>query len=444
MSRDWRGLVHTRGDLPVADSAPQRGRWRPLLEGELRERALADARAIAEALEKLPEPPGAQLAEQALLHAYLGFGGLGERHFDLSTQLIERAIDAVAAAPMRPSLYSGFVGVAWVLDHLQHHELSTVEQDGSEDVDPNEQVDTVLRDYLSGERWNDGFDLITGLVGVGVYLADRLPRPVAREGFERAIFHLSKLARPLKPGVTWWTPPELLLPVAREEFPEGHANLGVAHGVPAAIALVAQALGLGIRTEESSALLTASLAWLRAQKSTEESEGSYFAYSCAPGKPGRAARAAWCYGVPGKSAALLCAAHWAKDPSLEREAIQIGLYAAQRSPEKCGVVDVPLCHGAAGLAHLYNRIFQGTDDQRFHDAALMWFERALQMRREAEGIGGYPAWRPAEGGWSADPSFLSGATGVALALVAAATDVEPSWDRLLLASVPPKPRSDRK
>jgi len=430
----------------MADSAPQRGRWRPLLDGELRERALADTRAIAAALEQLPEPPesaGAQLAEQALLHAYLGFGDLGERHFDLSTQLIERAIDAVAATPMRASLYSGFVGVAWVLDHLQHHELSTVEQDGSEDVDPNEQVDTVLRDYLSGERWNDSFDLITGLVGVGVYLADRLPRPVARDGLERAIFHLSKLARPLKPGVTWWTPPEQLLPATREEFPEGYANLGVAHGVPAAIALVAQALGLGIRTAESSALLAASLAWLRAQKSTQESPDSYFAYNYAPGKPWRAARSAWCYGDPGISAALLCAARWAKDASLEREAIQIGLHAAQRPPERSGVVDAPLCHGAAGVAHLYNRMFQGTGDQRFHDAALMGFERVLQMKREGEGIGGYPAWRPAEGGWSADPSFLSGATGVALALVAAATDVEPSWDRLLLASVPPKPRSDQ-
>jgi len=431
----------------MADLAPPRGRWRPILEGELGERALATVRAIAAALEQLPEPPparaGAQFAEQALLNAYLGFSGLGERHFDLSTQLIERAIDAVAEAPMRPSLYGGFVGVAWVLDHLQHHELSTVEQDGSEDVDPNEQVDTVLRDYLSGERWNDSFDLISGLVGLGVYLADRLPRPVAREALDRAIFHLSKLARPLKPGVTWWTPPEQLLPETRQEFPEGHVNLGVAHGVPAAIALVAQALGEGIRTEESSALLAASLAWLRAQKSTEESPDSYFAYNYAPGKPWRAARAGWCYGDPGISVALLCAAHWAKDSSLEHEAIQIGLRAAQRPPERCGVVDAPLCHGAAGLAHLYNRMFQGTGDRRFLDAALPWFDRALQMKREGEGIGGYAAWRPAEGGWSADPGFLSGASGVALALVAAASDVEPSWDRLLLASVVPKPRSDR-
>jgi lantibiotic biosynthesis protein len=423
----------------MADPAT-RGRWRPILEGKLRDEALAAARGIAAALEQLPEMAparaGMQLAEHALLNAYLGFGGLGDRHFELSTQLIERAIDAVAKTPMRPSLYGGFVGVAWVLDHLQNHELSEIEQDGSEDADPNEQVDTVLGEYLSVERWNDTFDLISGLVGLGVYLADRLPRPLAKEGLERAIAHLSKLATPMEPGITWWTPPEQLLPPARQEYPKGHANLGVAHGVPAAIALLAQACGRGVRTEDSSALLSRSLDWFRAQKSTDSQE-TYFGYTYAPGKEWRAARSAWCYGDPGISTALLCAARWTKDAKLEREAIEIGLRAAQRAPDRCGVVDAPLCHGAAGLGHLYNRMFQGSGDRRFLESALTWFERALEMKREGEGIGGFVTWRPAEGGWFADPSLLSGAAGVALALVAASTDVEPSWDRLLLASVPP-------
>ncbi len=152
----------------------------------------------------------------------------------------------------------------------------------------------------------------------------------------------------------------------------------------------------------------------------------------------RCARAAWCYGDPGISAALLCAARWTKDAALEVEAIEIGLRAAQRPPERCGVVDAPLCHGAAGLGHLFNRMFQATGDRRFLDAALIWFDRTLEMKREGEGIAGYASWRPQEGGWSADPGLLSGATGVALALVGAATDVEPLWDRLLLASAAPK------
>lgn len=36
--------------------------------------------------------------------------------------------------------------------------------------------------------------------------------------------------------------------------------------------------------------------------------------------------------------------------------------------------------------------------------------------------------------WQADPSFLTGAGGIALALVAATSDVPPDWNRLLLLS----------
>lgn len=426
----------------MADAETQRGKWRPILTGARREKALSTARGIAAALEGLPQGEsaraGMQLAEQALLNAYLGFAGLGERHFDLASDLLEQAIDRVAQTPMRASLYGGFVGVAWILNHLQQHELSTVEQGGSEDEDPNAQVDGVLWECLSRDRWSDSFDLISGLVGLGVYLADRLPRPAAKEGLERVVEHLSKLARPLGPGITWWTPPEQLLANARREYPEGHANLGVAHGVVAAIALLAEAKGRGVAVEQSSALLSTSLAWFRSQKSTDPSQESFFSYQYAPEKPWRPARAAWCYGDPGISAALLGAAQWTKDNALEREAIEIALRAAQRAPERCGVVDAPLCHGAAGLGHLYNRMFQATGDERFVRASLVWFDRALQMKREGEGVGGYVSWRPAEGGWFADPSLLAGATGVALALVAASSEVEPSWDRLLLASVAPR------
>ena len=40
-------------------------------------------------------------------------------------------------------------------------------------------------------------------------------------------------------------------------------------------------------------------------------------------------------------------------------------------------------------------------------------------------------------GWIAEPSFLTGAAGIALALLAAATPREPRWDELLLVSPVP-------
>jgi class I lanthipeptide synthase len=39
--------------------------------------------------------------------------------------------------------------------------------------------------------------------------------------------------------------------------------------------------------------------------------------------------------------------------------------------------------------------------------------------------------------WRGTPGLLTGAAGVGLALLAAATPVEPSWDRMLLVALPP-------
>ena len=159
------------------------------------------------------------------------------------------------------------------------------------------------------------------------------------------------------------------------------------------------------------------------------------------------ARLAWCYGDPGISLALLSAARAAGEPEWERQAVAVARAAATRPRDEGGVVDGGLCHGAAGLAHLYNRLFQATRDPFFKTEALAWIERLLALRRPGEGIAGWQAWRPIgeitgpdpELGWVADPGFLTGAAGIGLALLGAISPVEPAWDRVLLSSAPPRP-----
>jgi lantibiotic biosynthesis protein len=103
-----------------------------------------------------------------------------------------------------------------------------------------------------------------------------------------------------------------------------------------------------------------------------------------------------------------------------------------------GVRDAPLCHGATGVAHIFNRVYQAEGDAECREAAVRWFDRALAMRQPDAWIGGFFAmtWRDPTGPFvpEATPAFLDGAIGVALSLLAALTDVEPAWDRLLLLS----------
>ena len=200
------------------------------------------------------------------------------------------------------------------------------------------------------------------------------------------------------------------------------------------IALLARARAEGVASQKATRLLSGSLDWFLAQKFPSTSESLYGAVYSPTGE-GTRSPSAWCYGDPGVAAALFCAAHWTSDSRLEQEAHETGLHAVRRSPTTAGVVDAPLCHGATGLGHLYNRMYQATREIAYLEGARAWFSRALEMRRTGEGIGGY-LYRE-EDDWRIDWGLLGGATGIALAFLAGATFVEPSWDRLMLASIPP-------
>ena len=112
--------------------------------------------------------------------------------------------------------------------------------------------------------------------------------------------------------------------------------------------------------------------------------------------------------------------------------------AAERTPETAGVLDASLCHGAIGVGHIFNRLAQTTGETRLAEAARFWLLRGLAMRRPAGRLGGFHAVMMGEDGQPARRvvfrGLLMGAAGIGLALLAATSDAEPSWDRILLLS----------
>jgi lantibiotic modifying enzyme len=429
------------------------GLWRALLDRELRRQALEVAAGIAEALRDPPpvwvpggQPGAAQeqavedgslaggRAGLAVLFAYLAQARSEPGDADLAVRFLNEAIEAVAAVPMSDGLYGGFTGIAWAVAHIQEQLGLPAEED------PSQAIDGALLDSLDRSPWPGEYDLISGLVGLGVYALERLPRPTAQACLERAIARLGEIAERSAEGITWFTPPERLPDWQRERCPQGYYNLGLAHGVPGVIALLGGACAAGVARTEAQPLLEGAVEWLLRQK-LPEGAGSTFSSWAGPGVEQDASRLAWCYGDVGASAALLCAAQCMGELRWEQEAAAIAWGAAERPPDQSGIVDAGLCHGAAGLGHLFNRMFQATGEPALGGAARFWLERTLAMRQPGEGVGGYLAWAPDEPGdvkWAADPGFLTGAAGIALALLAAATPVEPAWDRVLLVSVPPR------
>jgi lantibiotic modifying enzyme len=445
--------VHCQKEAGNALLDREPGPWRALLDGAFGRQALEVVAGIAEALRDWPpacvpgEGSGAAHEQEvedaslaggraglAVLFAYLAQARSEPGDGEFAVRFLNEAIEAVASVPMSDALYGGFTGIAWAVAHLQ-------EQLGlSAEEDPNEAIDEALLESLDRSPWPGEYDLISGLVGLGVYALERLPRPAARACLERVIARLGETAERSSEGVTWFTPPERLPDWQRERCPRGYYNLGLAHGVPGVIALLGGACAADVARASAQPLLEGAVEWLLGQR-LPEGAGSSFSSWAGPGVERDASRLAWCYGDVGASAALLYAARCVAEPVWEREATEIARRSAERPPEQSGIVDAGLCHGASGLGHLFNRMFQATGEPALGQVARFWLERTLAMRQPGKGVGGYLAWTPLEPGddrWDADPGFLTGAAGIALALLAAATPVEPAWDRVLLVSVPPR------
>jgi hypothetical protein len=417
------------------------GAWQAVLDGALQRQALETVAAIARQLRAIPaaDLKDASLAGGAaglaVFHAYSARARHDRSEGARAGELLEQAASVMAETPLTPSLYGGLTGLGWVAEQLrQQFPLLATEE-------INEEVDEVLLEHLETPRWTADYDLIEGLVGFGVYALERVPRPTAVTCLERVIDHLAATAEhsPGAEGVTWWTDPAWLPPETRAKCPRGYYNLGLAHGVPGVIALLGCAYAAGVALDRVWPLLEGAVRWLLAQQGPD---GAGFRHWIEPGESSpRAARLAWCYGDPGVAAALLLAARCVEEPAWERAAMDIALRAAARPPEHAGVKDAGLCHGAAGLGHLFNRLYQATGELRLAEAPRFWFRQTLEMRQPDHGIAGYAAFMPEHEGeerWVNDPGLLTGAAGIALALLAAATPVEPNWDRMLLVSIPPR------
>jgi lantibiotic modifying enzyme len=420
--------------------------WQPLLQDALKDRALESVQAIVDDLACWRLVPAGDpslasgTAGLALLYGYLAQTQGAPDHAATAVRLLQQATAAVADKPTAASLYGGLAGVGWALAHLRGRLPGLDAEDDLADMDE------VLLDHLGQSPWRDDYDLISGLVGFGVYALERLPGPLAAACLGRVLDRLAETAEHSLEGCTWRTSPALIHPEDRGMFPRGYYNLGLAHGVPGVIALLGRACaaisppiprGSGEGGETARALQEGAVQWLLARQGT----GGFAAWLEPEKGADRPAPLGWCYGDPGVAAALLGAARCVGEPDWEREAGATARRAARRPFAETGVVDAGLCHGAAGLGHLFNRLFQATGEPGLAEAARFWFDRALALRRPGQGIGGYSAWAPGDNGawtWVADPGLLTGAAGIALALLAATTSLEPCWDRMMLVDIRPE------
>ena len=279
------------------------------------------------------------------------------------------------------------------------------------------------------------FDLISGLTGVGAYL-------LARDGPNGEFDALATVIRALltitggeEALPRWYTPPDLVGDPAQLHLqPYGSLNCGLAHGIPGPLSLMALAISAGLTLPRLDERVRQLGDWLIGHQ-VRGKWGITWPSMIPLDSQGRTpsalpSRTAWCYGAPGVARSLWLAGTALGDDRFCHTAVE-AMKVVYRTPRAEQGIDSPtLCHGTAGLLQITLRFAHDTRDQVFAEAAQHLVERILSAN-EPDTIVALRDVEP-DGRKVDRAGLLTGAGGVALALLAAATDVEPIWDRAFL------------
>ncbi len=356
----------------------------------------------------------------------------GHMHLRLATQeLSEQPVGAIG-------LFSGLSGIAFTAWLLSRGE--TRYQHLLASLDEQIIVQTrALTSQMLGQRHGFGssqYDVISGLAGIGSYLLCRRTHSAAAEMFTALIHTLIFISEDEAGVPHWYTPPERIMQAYWQgKYPDGLLDCGLAHGIPGPLALLALARLQGVTAEGIDAAIERMACWLAEHTIDDEWGVNWLtAYPAGPDEAAQIplvpARAAWCYGTPGIARALWLAGE-ALNRATYRDLAVRAMEAVYRRPVAARNIDAPtFCHGVAGLLQITLRFAHDTGLPLFRDATQALTEQLL-MSYEPETLLGFRDIEP-DGRRIDQVGLLMGAPGVVLALLAATTDHEPTWDRLFL------------
>jgi hypothetical protein len=318
---------------------------------------------------------------------------------------IQRAIDDLTANGGEASLHRGFAGLAFVIASYA----------GDEDLlgDLDEAI-------AANVATAPPASMQSGAAGIALYASLRTHAESGRE-LARAVVETLRASAAIRDGgVVWHTPASYATARRVDVRGEPVLEYGMVHGVAGTLVGLAALAARGDAQAAELARAALAAAWSNARDGANRFGRVLFGDGGALGTL-EFATPRWCVGDPGVLRAIWIAARVVgDDASAERarEALRVDAARDAHGPDALeGRLD--LCCGAAAVAQVYLRMHRETGDAIFRDA-----HRAL-LARCASGIDGV-----------VDRSFAYGRMGILLALLAAESDDDPTWDAILGMRLP--------
>jgi len=342
-----------------------------------------------------------------------------QAYWDKGMDLMNQGIKNTANGSIT-SICNGLSGLAWSCHFL--FEAGILDMDDADFF--NVADDYVYKSMIYGLSRND-IDFLHGSIGLGFYFVKRFKEKKSTEKYlQDCASMLQRLSVNDTQGRKWI--------FRNEDFPDARAsNLSLSHGMSSIIILLSK---IHILTNhQNETLLTTireSVDFLIRQRYPDQRRSIFPSWELNIDQTNYS-RLGWCYGDLGIALAIFHAAIALEDQTMKQYSIDCFLHSAKRMDLKQDFVwDGGICHGTAGIALIFMRMYKNTGVIEFKNAYDFWIQKTLDMDYHQDGLAGYKSME--KNGYKNEHIMLTGISGIGLALLSAVSKEDQYWDECLL------------
>jgi len=344
-----------------------------------------------------------------------------KKHKLLTEKYAEKLLEQFVEKEKLHTFCSGLSGILYLFEFLRENDF--IDMDISE-VQPL--IDNYIVARMRQDILRQNYDFMHGALGVGLYF---LKSKTNTKYIQELIDYLYLTAvKDSSNRIFKWKS------VIDDEKNLLGYNIALSHGMSSIVIFLSRVILNGINDEKIFKMLSGTLNYILNQQIDFMKYGSCFPnHSLESSDNVLKSRLAWCYGDLGIGIALWQAGKGTDNSFWKEKGIEILLQSTRRRSYKDSfVIDAGICHGSAGVATIFHRMYLETSREEFKDATYYWITQTLNFSRFDDGLAGYKTHF--KDTWIIDYSLLTGISGIGLVLLSFLEDNQQSLDEMLLLS----------
>jgi len=209
-----------------------------------------------------------------------------------------------------------------------------------------------------------------------------------------------------------------------------------AHGLSGISSFLCRVYPIPALQSKAKSLLEGTLQYILKHKSPDDNSISFFPSKVFDPKDiSHWGRVGWCYGDIGPAMAFSRAGQLLGRKDLQVLSQQLFTHeAVKRDPKITFTVDSAFCHGSFGNAHIFQHVFNETQDKIFKEATDFWISDGFEKGNHQGSPAGFAQRDGENKKWLDVYSLLEGVAGIGLVMINQLSDKKLNWDEILMIS----------